>query len=113
MRKGFESGSNQGNTWNTADDNYYAHMTRLSRTPDVPQNLNVHRVSNKNVQHTNKHPHFVEKVEIINSREEIGKDHETKKCQFVDENINSQADGFIKSKHKAFELSRGETFKMH
>ncbi|KAF5743727.1 hypothetical protein HS088_TW08G00314 [Tripterygium wilfordii] len=111
--------------WDTTSDDYLAHISRIERMPsvitDVPQYPNVHKVFNNKLTYEEEPPRkehspkdHKKKVQVIETIEEVsnpkGQDHEE---IFMEETVNSGADGYIQQKHKGFELCKWKTFKLH
>ena len=121
--------------WDTTSTDYHHHVSTMERMPsvlpDVPRYPSVFRAFNNN---NNNNSIQEEDFEVI-SQEHIQKkkhqQHTTKpgkkvqlveqeqiipqgKCEtIVEENIDSETDGFLQQRHKGFELCKWKTFKMH
>jgi|UniRef100_A0A2N9IWG9 hypothetical protein len=133
----------QNRGWETTSQDYYAHGMPNVMT-DVPQYPNVYKAYNNKVTYEedcgaphkrhdrqHRHPHFSDKVEVIEYEEIVeegrngkGRDKvEVIEYERVERNRNGnhevyekkidiEADGYIQQKHKGFELSRWGTNKV-
>ncbi|KAL5750607.1 hypothetical protein ACOSP7_025210 [Xanthoceras sorbifolium] len=110
--------------WDTTSHDYHSHIAEIERMPsvlnEVPHYPNVHKVfknkytygeENETQQEqpqkntspkSRKKVQMSEHVEIVESKSEV-----------QDKNVDVQADGFIKQKHKGFELCKWKTFRLH
>ncbi|KAL7204570.1 hypothetical protein ACSBR2_017612 [Camellia fascicularis] len=121
-------GTNYG--WDDTSNDYHSHVSRMERMPsvltDVPHYPNVHRIFNNTTTvyeeedgsgHNQKKHHEpqvrAKKVQFVEHEEVIGEtDKNGNNVKVYKENVDVEADGFIKQKHKNFELCKWATFKM-
>ncbi|KAL8097919.1 hypothetical protein AgCh_030874 [Apium graveolens] len=92
--------------WNTTSQGYHDHLLRIERMPsvvtDLPRYPNIYMMLNNNnnaTTHKGEAPQGHKKVHFI------------KKEKTKEASIDAEADGFIRQKHKKFELTKWETFK--
>ncbi|KAF5732177.1 hypothetical protein HS088_TW18G00868 [Tripterygium wilfordii] len=122
----YETRQQYGWDTTTSYDHHHAHDSRTERMPsgvltdDVPRYPNVHKIFNKKMTYEEEAPRkehsrkdHKKKVQVIETIEEdinnpkgSGQDYE----EIVEETIDSEADGFIQQRHKAFELRKWKTF---
>lgn len=105
--------------WNTTSQGYHDHVLRIERMPsvitDLPRYPNIYMMLNN---HNNATAHKDEEPRLITntSHHKNQAPQGDKKVHFVKQektnggSIDAQADGFIRQKHKKFELSKWETF---
>lgn len=132
MNRRDECHSWQRNGWDTTSEEYHEHLSRIARLPsihpNVPQYPNVHTAFNNRVtrdeeieshhhhqlhNHNHRSPHFVEKVEVIEFKEERLEHNRDGDFEVFEEAVDVKADGFIAQKHQGFGLCKWNTFKAH
>lgn len=107
--------------WNTTSQGYHDHLLRIERMPsvvstDLPRYPNIYMMLNNNnkaTAHKDEEPRLIMNPSHHKNPAPLG----NKKVQFVKQeksdggSIDAEADGFIRQKHKKFELTKWETFK--
>ncbi|KAK5846517.1 hypothetical protein E1A91_A03G072600v1 [Gossypium mustelinum] len=114
MRRSLVYTPRQNSGWDTTSQDYQAHLSRMERSatmiPGAPQYPNVHKAFNNKVEFPEE-DQCAERSPTANSRKKV---QVVEHAETVDEaTLDSQADGYIQQKHKAFELCKWKTFKMH
>lgn len=115
--------------WNTASTGHADHVTGTQRMPgvitDVPHYLNVHAVLQNKViyaeeseghhqqgnHHKHQEPEAQKKVHFTEHEKVTEVVKNGKGEVYVVNDINLEADGFIKQEHKKFEMYKWGTFK--
>ncbi|KAG4207294.1 hypothetical protein ERO13_A03G057050v2 [Gossypium hirsutum] len=95
MRRSLVYTPRQNSGWDTTSQDYQAHLSRMERSATmIPEE-----------------DQCAERSPTANSRKKV---QVVEHAETVDEaTLDSQADGYIQQKHKAFELCKWKTFKMH
>lgn len=138
MYRGYDYYSNPQYGWNTTSPDYLEHVNRMQRTPsvitDVPPHPNVHLAFQNKATYQPFQNKAISEGESGNHRQQV--DHHKhqapeaqKKVHFTEtekttevvknakdevrakEDINQEADGFIKKEHGNFELFKWRSFK--
>ncbi|OVA20595.1 hypothetical protein BVC80_1065g153 [Macleaya cordata] len=106
-------GHRDHNGWHTTTDDYHVHVSRMERMPstiDAPHFPNFGSLFNNNkITHdepeTTQRVQVTEKVHIEQSKKD-GNNH-----QVYEENVDVEAEDFIRRKHKNFELCKWMSMK--
>ncbi|CAI9112750.1 OLC1v1013239C1 [Oldenlandia corymbosa var. corymbosa] len=133
MRRSFDYGRGPQYGWDTTSLEYTEHITRMERMPsmiiDAPYNPSVpSRLHDKVIfeeEWEDKHQqvnHYKHQSDDSKKKVQFA-DHEEKTIEiirdgkgeqvYVEQDINMRADGFIKQKHKNFEMQKWATFKAY
>ncbi|KDP31027.1 hypothetical protein JCGZ_11403 [Jatropha curcas] len=118
----------QRHGWETTSHDYHVHVAKIERMPsvlaDVPRYPNVHRVFNNKVVRDEEPEMIVQervdkptkpnkKVQLVEQEQMIVQDNSAGIHEVVEKSIDAETDGYLQQKHKAFELCKWKTFKLH
>lgn len=108
--------------WNTTSQGYHDHLLRIERMPsvvtDLPRYPNIYMMHNNNNQATTQRegerrlitnqPHLRNQAQAAQGQKKV---HFVEQGKTSGGSVDAEADGFIRQKHKTFELAKWQTFK--
>ncbi|KAH8492977.1 hypothetical protein Peur_072436 [Populus x canadensis] len=112
---------------NTTSGDYHDYISRLSKMPSIihgaPQYPSVHKAFNNKVTQeeevnearqdnvNKKNPTRSTKKVRVKEQVQVIDQNGNRKSEDIEEDVDAEADGFIKQKQKGFELCKWKTFK--
>ena len=127
MSQGSAYQTRQGQGSNTTSGDYHDYISRLSKMPSIihgaPQYPSVHKAFNNKVTReeevnearqdsvTKKNPTRSTKKVRVKEQVQVIDQNGNRKPEDIEEDVDDEADGFIKQKKRGFELSKWKTFK--
>lgn len=85
--------------------------------PDAPRYPNVFRALNNRVAHEEEPEENSHKECLVQKQQSPTKPHKkvqiAEQDKIIEDSIDAETDGFIRQKHKGFELCKWKTFKIH